>query len=57
MHRIPADALRAAVAEVLRGFGSHAREAGLVAGNLVAANLAGHDSHGVSMLSRYVAGW
>ena len=57
MHSIAADALRAAAAEVLRGVGSDAREAALVACNLVAANLAGHDSHGVGMLPRYVAAW
>ena len=57
MHRIQVDALRAAVAEVLRGFGSDACEAALVADNLVAADLTGHDSHGVGMLPRYVAAW
>ncbi|MEP6702690.1 MAG: malate/lactate/ureidoglycolate dehydrogenase, partial [Betaproteobacteria bacterium] len=30
------------------------REAEIVASNLVAANLAGHDSHGVGMLPRYI---
>ena len=34
--------------------GSAAREAQLVAHNLVEANLTGHDSHGVGMLPRYV---
>ena len=34
--------------------GSDPREADLVAGNLVEANLTGHDSHGVGMIPRYV---
>ena len=53
MHTIPAERLRAAVTELLRGFGSAAREIELVADNLVEANLTGHDSHGVGMLPRY----
>ena len=36
--------------------GSLPREAGLVADQLVEANLAGHDSHGVGMLPSYVDG-
>jgi uncharacterized oxidoreductase len=34
--------------------GSHAREAAQVADQLVGANLAGHDSHGVGMAPRYI---
>ena len=34
--------------------GSDAREARLVAENLVTANLLGHDSHGIGMMPRYV---
>ncbi|MGH8674133.1 MAG: Ldh family oxidoreductase, partial [Burkholderiales bacterium] len=34
--------------------GSDARETGIVAENLVTANLTGHDSHGVGMIPRYV---
>ena len=44
---------RAAEAIVAAG-GSDAREARLVAENLVAANLTGHDSHGIGMIPRYV---
>ena len=44
---------RAVEAVVLAG-GSDAREARIVAENLVAANLSGHDSHGVGMIPRYV---
>jgi len=50
---IPADRLRAAVRELVRGFGSDEREVEIVAENLVQANLTGHDSHGVGMLPRY----
>lgn len=49
-----ADALRRFVAAVVERGGSSAREADLVAHNLVEANLTGHDSHGVGMLPRYV---
>ncbi len=38
---------------VVRGFGSAPAEVDAVAGNLVEANLCGHDSHGVGMLPRY----
>lgn len=44
------------VVEVCAGLGSAAFEATLVADQLVGANLAGHDSHGVGMLPAYVAG-
>ncbi len=46
--------LRAGVAELVSGFGSHQREIDLVTDNLIMANLTGHDSHGVGMLPRYV---
>lgn len=44
---------KAIEAIVLKG-GSNQREAGLVATNLVEANLKGHDSHGAGMIPRYV---
>jgi len=44
---------RAIEAIVLAG-GSDAREAKLVAENLVLANLLGHDSHGIGMIPRYI---
>src|SRR3954464_4688457 len=34
--------------------GTEAREAKLVADNLVMANLLGHDSHGIGMIPRYI---
>ena len=46
---IQPDALVAIVAAIVRASGSEQREADLVATNLVEANLAGHDSHGVGM--------
>ena len=52
-HLFDATRLQAAVHEVMLGFGSHERECELVSGNLVRANLAGHDSHGIGMLPRY----
>jgi uncharacterized oxidoreductase len=45
--------VRAIEAIVAKG-GSDAREAGMVAENLVTANLMGHDSHGIGMIPRYV---
>ncbi|MEN3363809.1 MAG: hydroxycarboxylate dehydrogenase [Burkholderiales bacterium] len=54
VHLIDAARLRAAVTELMRGFGSDAREIELVTDNLIQANLTGHDSHGVGMLPRYV---
>jgi hydroxycarboxylate dehydrogenase B len=51
---VPAGELRAQVAAVLVAAGSSAGEARTVAGNLVLANLSGHDSHGVGMVPRYV---
>jgi len=41
------------VRELMRGFGSSAREIELVTENLIQANLTGHDSHGIGMLPRY----
>lgn len=55
MPRIPADQLRAYVRAIWEQAGSSPREAELVADHLVAANLTGHDSHGVGMIPHYVA--
>ncbi len=46
--------LTRAIEAVVTAGGSDAREAKLVAENLVMANLLGHDSHGVGMIPRYV---
>jgi uncharacterized oxidoreductase len=48
------DALARAIEGLVAAGGSDAREAKLVAENLVTANLTGHDSHGVGMMPRYV---
>ena len=53
MHTVPVERLRAAVHELMLGFGSAPREIELVADNLIQANLTGHDSHGIGMLPRY----
>jgi uncharacterized oxidoreductase len=53
--RIPAGQLHAYVRAIWQRAGSAPREAELVADHLVAANLTGHDSHGVGMIPRYVA--
>jgi uncharacterized oxidoreductase len=53
-HTIAVENLRAAIRLVVAGFGSLPREVDDVAGNLIEANLTGHDSHGIGMLPRYV---
>ena len=52
--RIAADVLRAFAAQIFRASGSEAREAAIVGDHLVDANLAGHDSHGVIRIQKYV---
>lgn len=52
--RIAPDRLKDYVASVFRAAGSEAEEAGIVADHLVEANLAGHDSHGVMRVYKYV---
>ena len=52
-HLIPLPRLQTAMARVVRGFGSSEAEVAAVADNLIAANLTGHDSHGIGMLPRY----
>jgi uncharacterized oxidoreductase len=53
-HMIPTAALHRWVVDLFRAAGSSDREATLTADHLVGANLAGHDSHGVGMVPRYV---
>ena len=52
-HLIPLARLHEAMCLVVRGFGSSEDEVQAVAGNLIDANLTGHDSHGIGMLPRY----
>ncbi|MGA2793884.1 MAG: malate/lactate/ureidoglycolate dehydrogenase [Roseiarcus sp.] len=51
---IPADGLTALCADLFEHLGSSREEARRVAASLVGANLAGHDSHGVIRVPRYV---
>ena len=53
-YRIPVTELRAFVAEVFRATGSVDAEARIVGDHLVDANLAGHESHGVIRVSKYI---
>jgi uncharacterized oxidoreductase len=53
-HLIPTPALRRWVSDIFLAAGSSEREAELTSHHLVGANLAGHDSHGVGMVPRYV---
>ena len=46
--------LTRAIEAIVAAGGSEAREAKLVAENLVMANLLGHDSHGIGMIPRYI---
>jgi len=55
--RIAPDALTRFTVAALRALGSDEGEARIVADDLVAANLAGHDSHGVGMLPAYALYW
>jgi hydroxycarboxylate dehydrogenase B len=51
---VDAGALHALVESIWQAAGSTPREATLVADHLVEANRAGHDSHGVGMIPRYI---
>ena len=53
-YTIDVTCLNAAIRLVVRGFGSSDAEVEAVTGNLIEANLTGHDSHGIGMLPRYV---
>jgi uncharacterized oxidoreductase len=46
--------LTRAIEAIVAAGGSEAREARMVAENLVTANVVGHDSHGIGMIPRYV---
>jgi uncharacterized oxidoreductase len=54
---VPTAALRQWVHELWIAAGSSADEARLTTEHLLGANLAGHDSHGVGMVPRYVSSW
>ncbi|MFQ5565229.1 MAG: Ldh family oxidoreductase [Paracoccaceae bacterium] len=52
--RVGADGLRRMLARIFAAAGGSAAEAEAIAGNLVEANLTGHDSHGVIRTERYL---
>ena len=54
MKIIKKEILAKCVETIVAAGGSDAREAKIVAENLVTANLTGHDSHGVGMIPRYI---
>lgn len=54
MRRFPAAIVRTTVASICAAAGSETAEAEVIARRLVDANLAGHDSHGVIRLPRYI---
>lgn len=54
---LPVDKVQDMAASMVRAMGAGAERAGIVADHLVTANLYGHDSHGVGMLPKYVAGF
>lgn len=56
-HLVHPNALHDWISALWRAAGSNADEALLTADMLVGANLAGHDSHGVGMVPRYVKSW
>ncbi len=51
---IHADQLRHFVTKIFQAAGSAEAEADVIADHLVAANLTGHDSHGVSLIPEYI---
>ncbi len=54
MPKVPADRLTAIASALLRAAGASAEEADAVAGGCIAANLAGHDSHGIIAVPTYI---
>ena len=54
--RIPVDQLTTIATEILNQAGRNKHAAKKVASRLVAANVTGHDSHGVGMIPAYVEG-
>ena len=56
-HTFALPSLMSAMRLLVQGFGSNAAEVEAVVGNLVQANLMGHDSHGIGMLPRYASAY
>jgi LDH2 family malate/lactate/ureidoglycolate dehydrogenase len=57
MHNLEAERLERVVGAIFERAESTPEEARTIARHLVAANLVGHDSHGVIRVGRYVAYW
>jgi uncharacterized oxidoreductase len=55
VHLLPHDVLREFAAALFHNGGVRDADARIVAGHLVEANLAGHDSHGVTRIAQYLA--
>lgn len=54
---LPTRAIHQWVIQIFEAAGSSTHEAKLTADHLIGANLAGHDSHGVGMVPRYIKSW
>ena len=54
MPTIPANQLQTIATQLLRGAGAGADEAAIIARHSIAANLAGHDSHGIIQIPHYI---
>jgi hydroxycarboxylate dehydrogenase B len=54
VQRVPADELETLIAAIFAAAGCTEQESGLIARELVGANLAGHDSHGVVRVPLYI---
>jgi uncharacterized oxidoreductase len=57
MKHVRTSALHKWALDILEAMGSEPAEARLGAEHLIGANLAGHDSHGIGMVPRYVLSW
>lgn len=55
MPTVAADRLQTIAAQLLQGAGASEAEAAIVARHCIAANLAGHDSHGIIQIPSYIA--
>lgn len=54
IHHVRPDRLKSGTIDIFRAAGAGEREAELIAGHLVEANLRGHDSHGIGVVPMYL---
>ena len=54
MPKVPADRLERIASRLLQGAGASEEEANIVSRHSIAANLAGHDSHGIIQVPTYI---